>query len=81
MKLTVILDTSKLFLEGGSRKAIKMLETKQKKDQLGGTFLITRSDGILFGHSSRFAGDLADLRAMLVAAETHALTRRSVDDW
>jgi hypothetical protein len=49
--------------------------------QLGGVFLLSRDDGILYQHISRFAGDSADLRDMLMAAESHVLQHTDFDPW
>lgn len=49
--------------------------------QLGGVFLLSRDDGILFQHISMFAGDSADLREMLTAAESHVLQHTEFDPW
>ena len=49
--------------------------------QLGGVFLLTRQDGILFQHIAMFAGDSADLREMLNAAEQHLLQHAEYDPW
>jgi hypothetical protein len=49
--------------------------------QLGGVFLLSRDDGILYQHISMFAGDSADLRDMLMAAESHVLQHTDFDPW
>jgi tRNA A-37 threonylcarbamoyl transferase component Bud32/peroxiredoxin len=49
--------------------------------QLGGVFLLTRQDGVLFQHIATFAGDSADLREMLDAAEQHLLQHAEYDPW